>query len=304
MIYISLFILSFVLIWKSADYFVDSSHALAAKLNLSPFVIGATVVAFGTSAPELFVNIFAAIDQQPNIIYGNILGSNLANTLLILGSACILTPILINHTSRSQILINLLFTFLISTLLYFQFINRVIGICVLVVFFIYYYRLLNQSTSDSTEVSKNGRSTVQLIVLFIVSLLVLVGASKLMIFSLLESANILGLSTMFLSLFAVALGTSLPELISTILFVKKGHSEMVIGNVFGSNLFNIMLVLPISWLVLPLKMPFNLLFELKFLLFILLVLFVSSFIFKRYYRFSGIVLLALYFTYTAYIYLR
>lgn len=307
MIYLGLLIMSFFIIWKSADYFVDSSHSIALRLNISPMVIGATVVAFGTSAPELFVNVFAALDDQSNIIYGNILGSNLANTLLILGSASLLAPLFLKKAGFHQILFNLIFTALISTLLLFQLVNRFTGITVLIIFIVYYGLMVfgsKNDESDELDNNVNGRSLWLVLLMFIASLVGLIFAAKLLIFSLLQSAELLGLSTMFLSLFAVALGTSLPELISTIIFVKKGHKDMVIGNVFGSNLFNIMFVLPISWLVMPLQMPTPLSFELLLLVGLLVMLLLLAALFKCYNRFLGSFLLIIYFLYIFFIYIR
>ena len=134
MISIGLLLLSFVLIWKSADYFVDSSHSIALRFKVSPIVIGATVVAFGTSAPELFVNMFAAFEHQAPIIYGNILGSNLANTMLILSSALLLAPLTIAYDFRQQLRINILFTCIITVLLYNQYVTRLSSLVVLVFF--------------------------------------------------------------------------------------------------------------------------------------------------------------------------
>lgn len=304
MIYLGLLLASFILIWKCADYFVDSSHSIALRMNISPMVIGATVVAFGTSAPELFVNVFAAIDHEPNIIYGNILGSNLANTLLILGSAAWLATLHLKKEGFHQILFNLIFTASISALLLTQSVSRIVGIIVLVVFFVYYYLMVSRAAPVDTDDHVNGRPLWLVFILFVGSLVGLIFAAKLLIFSLLKSADLFGISTMFLSLFAVALGTSLPELISTVLFVRKGHTDMVIGNVFGSNLFNIMFVLPISWLVRPLQMPVQLSFELLMLVGLLVALLLLAALFKQYQRWLGVLLLVIYFSYTFYIYIR
>ena len=304
MLSILIFIVSFILIWKSADYFVDSSHTLALKMNLSPMVVGATVVAFGTSAPELFVNVFAALDQESTIIYGNILGSNLANTLLILGAAILLAPIIVKRAGFQQLIANIFFTSTLSIILINQWVNRWVAVAVLVSFFVFYIILVTKSEDNGEEPHKNGRSVWFLLLIFVGSLIGLVVSAKLMIYSLLQTAEFLGLSTIFLSLFAVALGTSLPELVSTIVFVRKGHTDMVIGNVFGSNLFNLMLVLPISWLVFPLQMPVQLNHELFLLIATLGGLLIISLLYKQYQRWLSFILLGLYIGYTCFIYLR
>tara|TARA_A100001015_G_scaffold307612_1_gene403804 strand:- start:2196 stop:3128 length:933 start_codon:yes stop_codon:yes gene_type:complete len=308
MISIGLLLFSFVLIWKSADYFVDSSYAIALRFKVSPIVIGATVVAFGTSAPELFVNMFAAVDQQAPIIYGNILGSNLANTMLILGSALLLAPMAIAADFRQQLRINVLFTGIITVLLYNQYVTRLSALLILV-FFIGFNMLMfkkrpEEPNVQSSSEESNRRSWVMITGSFFGSLIGLVISAKLLIYSLLQTANFLGLSTVFLSLFAVALGTSLPELVSTIIFIKKGHTDMVVGNVFGSNVFNFMLVLPMSWMVFPLQMPSQLIVELMILLAVLLIIMLISFFREKMSLFTGILLLLSYILYVGFIYFR
>tara|TARA_A100001015_G_C14924984_1_gene685949 strand:+ start:199 stop:1113 length:915 start_codon:yes stop_codon:yes gene_type:complete len=304
MIYVFLLLLSFVMIWKSADFFVESSHSIAIKLNVSPIIIGATVVAFGTSAPELFVNIFAALDQDAGIIYGNILGSNLANTLLILGVGSLLTPILIQRSSLSHIISNFLFTIFVAIFLINGWVTRISGAFIFMVFLIYYIFIINRSEPSTDQDHSNGRSLLMLGFIFLLSLIGLVFSAKLLVFSLLKSATFLGLSTVFLSLFIVAFGTSLPELVSTIIFLRKGYTDMLIGNVFGSNLFNLMFVLPITWFVLPLEMPTLLQFELTLLLTLLSCLLILGISFKKFNSYVGSSLLLIYFIYIGFIYFR
>ena len=142
---ISLFILSFIVLWKSADYFVDSSHSLALHFKLPPILIGATVVAFGTSAPELFVTIFAAYSNQSNVVYGNILGSNIANTFLIFGLCLIMSFIKFNTLIRSQLLINLFAIIVSSFGIYFVFPSRWLALVLLIFFGIIQFYILRNS---------------------------------------------------------------------------------------------------------------------------------------------------------------
>ena len=302
MISIIFFLLSFILIWKFADLFVDASSALAIKTNVSPMIIGATIVAFGTSAPELFVNIFAALDNQADVVYGNIIGSNIANTLLILGSASLLTPIFVRRVSFEQLIPNVFFTLFIFMILLNQWVSRFTALFSLLLFFVFYIFMITRSNSPQSDDYKNGRSYFKLGGFFIFSLVGLIFSAKLLVYSLLETAAILGLSTVFLSLFAIALGTSLPELISTILFVRKGQTEMVIGNIFGSNLFNLMFVLPISWFFSPLELPGELQVHFLFLLLLLFFLLIIFFLFKRLNYVFGFFLLALYLGFNAFLF--
>ena len=263
MIDLLFFLLSFIALWKSSDVFVDSSHSLAVHLKMPPILIGATVVAFGTSAPELFVTIFAALKHEPNVVYGNVFGSNIANIFLIFGLSLILKNLSLTSQFREQLKLNFMSLALVSISVYFLVPSRTIAASLLMVFLIIQVLLLKKNGQDSSSEPK--LSFILSILLFFVSLFFLIGSSRLLVFSLLNVATLLGLSTTFLSLFAVAFGTSLPELVTTISFVRKNHVDIVIGNVFGSNFFNLLFVLPISWLVLPMQMSSHFFIEIVIL---------------------------------------
>lgn len=303
MVYFLLFFVSFILIWKSSELFVFSSHQLALKLALPPVVIGATVVAFGTSAPELFVNVFAAIDQQSEIVYGNLFGSNMANTCLILGVALLFGAIRICEHARKQLVLNVGGMVSISFLLLLVVPSRLIGLVVLAVFMYVNITHIESSSKESSSIFAR-QSLLRVSIVFVGSLLGLILSSKLLIYSIINVADFCRISTVFLSLFAVALGTSLPELISTIVFIKKGHADMVIGNVLGSNIFNIMFVLPVSWLVTPLPMPRYLVSELSILVALSFGVWVYGMNSRSYARVFGVWLFIVYALYIAYIYLR
>tara|TARA_A100001015_G_scaffold319360_1_gene442006 strand:- start:4735 stop:5649 length:915 start_codon:yes stop_codon:yes gene_type:complete len=301
---ILLLFVSFIIIWKSADIFVDSSYGIALKLNVSPMVIGATVVAFGTSAPELFVNIFAAYDQDSSIVYGNIIGSNLANTMLILGAASILAPLTLNRSGFQQIYANIFFSISLVFILTNHLVSRFSGLLILIVFLIYYIVMLKRSRPVHEDQPSKKWTNAMLFLLFVSSLISLTLSAKLLVYSLLQTAAFLGISTVFLSLFVVAFATSLPELISSIVFVKKGYSDMLIGNVFGSNLFNFLFVLPLSWFVMPLQLPELLTSELYLLLFLLFLVLLFGYCFKQFNRWLGVPLILMYLSYITFIFLR
>jgi cation:H+ antiporter len=250
MIHILWFILSFIGLCKAADYFVDSAHALALHLRFPPVLIGATIVAFGTSAPELFVTGFGAYLRQPDVIYGNILGSNIANILLILGVAMAMAPLSFSRGVQQQAWVNLVVTLGYACILLMVPVNRPIAMILLGLFFVYQMYQINTtpSTINDPPSSSKGRATQ----LFFISLIGLIISSKILVMEVEIMANSMGVSTAFVSLFAVAFGTSLPELMTTIKFIQRGNTDIVIGNVFGSNLFNLAFVLPAAWGVRPL----------------------------------------------------
>jgi cation:H+ antiporter len=298
MINLCLFVISFILIWKSADYFVDASHTIACYSKLPPILIGATIVAFGTSAPELFVNMFAAYAEQPNIVYGNIFGSNIANSCLIFGVACCLTRLHISSQFKRYMLLNILALGATIPWLIFNLESRISAIIILGLFVcINVYAFANTKTEETT---KPKTSLLVAILIFGISLIILMGSSRMLISSLLTISQLFGISSTFLSVVAVALGTSLPELVSSIAFIKKGHSDMVIGNILGSNIFNLLFVLPISWLVLPSTMPILFFKELIFLAILGLSLYVISIKKTALFRVTGSVSLVIYITYIGY----
>ena len=300
MLSIILLLISFLVLWKSADYFVDASHSLAIHFKMPPILIGATVVAFGTSAPELFVTMFAAHWGQGSVVYGNIFGSNIANIFLIFGVSLCLKTIVFNSEFRHQLWLNILALSLVSMVLYFYEPTRWLAAVLLLVFFGIQISLFKKNGHGSQAAPNH--SLLMSVLLFLVSLAFLIVSSRLLVASLLTSASYLGLSTTFLSLFAVAFGTSLPELVTTISFVRQGHVDIVLGNVFGSNLFNLMFVLPIAWLVNPVSILWSFSIEVFILFFITLLLLVLIRYRQSSRRFYGYFCVTFYVFYIVFIY--
>ena len=229
MLHFILFVFSFIVLWKSADYFVDASHTLALHLKLPPILIGATIVAFGTSAPELFVTGFASYFNQPDVVYGNIFGSNIANLLLIFGLSMVLADIQYSKLFKVQFITNVLV--LLSFIFIFKFLepNRIIAFVVFFIFICYQYFQLKKDSASNLD--SPSYSLSKALIIFLGSLIFLVFSSRLLVYEVVNLATIFGVSKAFLSLFLVAFGTSLPELVTTIRFINKGHSDIVIGNV-------------------------------------------------------------------------
>ena len=302
MIHMLMFLVAFFLLWKSADYFVDSSHSLALHFKLPPILIGATIVAFGTSAPELFVTGFAASLNQPDVVYGNVFGSNLANLFLILGLSMSIATIPFSVNFRQQLLINILCYILFVFVLFTIPITRLLGLILFVLFIIYKFILIKSGRNESGDAP--DYPLIKSIFIFCISLLVLIASSRLLVFEAVNLAQLLGISTRFISLFAVAFGTSLPELVTTVRFIKKGHNDIIVGNVFGSNLFNTAFVLPFSWIVAPVL--FNLIYflELGIVLIASILLFCLTKCTKESPKWLGYLFLLIYIAYIFYIYLN
>ncbi len=263
---IILLVAGFILLIKGANYLVDGSSSIAKRFGISSLVIGLTVVAFGTSTPELVVNLISAFKGTTDIAIGNILGSNIANILLILGITGMITPIAVkSSTTWKEIpfaLLAVLVTAVMANDILFSgatesFLTRGDGLILLGFFaiFIYYvFGIAKNGADDETEEVKIF-GTVKSITLIVVGLVFLVIGGKWIVDAAIFLAKTWGLSEAVIGLTIVAVGTSLPEMITSIVAAMKGKSDIAIGNVVGSNIFNIFWILGITSFIKPL--PFS-----------------------------------------------
>ncbi len=238
---------------------MTGSARLARYLKISPFVIGATVIAFGTSAPELAVAILAALDAAPELAMGNVIGSNIANIGLVLGLTALIAPIAITPSRFKReyppfLLAALLILFLAWDLK----IHRIEGVLMVGLLALYVWRSFRHKEDFSTEPEEEVRLFVVKgpafqFLLILVGLIGLVGGAKFLVSGGVSIARSLGISEWFIGITIVAIGTSLPEIVSSIMAARRGHGEMAIGNIFGSNIFNILMVLGITSLIHPLN---------------------------------------------------
>ncbi|MBT5237147.1 calcium/sodium antiporter [Candidatus Peregrinibacteria bacterium] len=256
----------FVLLVKGADWLVEGATSIAQRLGLSDLMIGLTVVSFGTSAPELIVNIIASFQDNAGIAIGNVVGSNISNTLLILGVTAIITPLAVQ---RSTIIKEIPFTLLASLTLIIMAndmlvdgypiseLSRSDGLAFLGFFVIFMYYTFGMK---NPEVQENGHTKPDMSLwkawgLFLVGLTGLALGGKLAVDGAISIATIFGMSETLIGLTIVALGTSLPELAASIVAARKGKADIAIGNIVGSNIFNIFWILGLSAFIKPL--PFE-----------------------------------------------
>ncbi|MBK6390289.1 MAG: calcium/sodium antiporter [Saprospiraceae bacterium] len=261
-----LLIIGFIIIIKGADLLVDGASSIAKKLNVSDLVIGLTVVAFGTSAPELFVNVFASIQGNSEIAIGNILGSNIANILLILGVAAIIFPLSVQSTTVwKEIPFSLLAALILGVLVNDHLIDhkenseltRGDGL-VLIGFFIifmYYIFSIAKKSENKTIGDLKQLSNFRSVSYILLGLTGLVLGGTWIVNGAIEIAGKFGVSEYLIGLTVVAVGTSLPELATSAVAAYKKNTDIAIGNVVGSNIFNIFWVLGISAVIKPL--PFK-----------------------------------------------
>lgn len=258
---ICLLLLGFLFLIKGADYFVDGSSCIARHFHISKMFVGLTIVAFGTSAPEFAVSIQAMLSGSSDIVLGNVIGSNIANILLILGIAAVIFPIKIKHaTIRKEIPLCILTSILLVVCLLdgvldgeaVNQISRSDGLAILLYFaiFLYYLFSIARNKVDTNPENDDDIKYGMLVsvILTVVGLGGIIFGSDLVVDSSTVIATKLGISQRIISLTIVAIGTSLPELVTTVVSSIKREQDILVGNIIGSNIFNICFVLglPVS----------------------------------------------------------
>lgn len=266
MVQLLLLVIGFVFLIKGADLFVDGASSTASNWKVPKSLIGLTIVAFGTSAPELAVSIKALAGGASDIVLGNVVGSNILNILLILGVGALVRPLKIKkETVRKEIpiciLISLIFVVLLSDTVIngegINMISRSDGLAILLVFAVFLYYLVSMALkgADKKEVEKPKWKLVPSLFFTVVGLVGIVVGSNFVVDSATELAKLIGISERVIALSIVALGTSLPELVTTIVASRKGETELVLGNILGSNIFNICIVLGVPVVIFGAAIP-------------------------------------------------
>ena len=252
---IVLLLFGLALIVCGADWLVDGSSAIARKAGISDFVIGLTIVGFGTSCPELVVSLTGALQGNADISVGNVIGSNIFNTLLILGLTAVIAPVAVTRAnSRRDIPITLLVTVLFAaTAMTDGQISRVEGIAYLLVFVAYMiYSFKSDKGADEAAEGK-AYSLAVAVIFVILGLAGLIFGGQMFVNNATELARSLGVSDKFIAITLLAGGTSFPELATCIVAAAKKKDQLALGNVLGSNVFNILLILGTSAAVTPLS---------------------------------------------------
>lgn len=271
LINILLLALGFVMLVKGSDFFVDGASGIATKFGIPQLIVGLTIVAMGTSAPEAAVSLAAAFSNNAEITVGNVLGSNILNVLIILGLSSVVFPLVVQKKSLIVDIPLVIFSSLLILVLGLDgTIGRIDGIILLVVFvaFIIYQiwdakkqkSELLSSEQDSKEENKND-SLVKLILFTVIGLAVVILGSKAVVYSASNLALKLGFSERFVGLTVVALGTSLPELFTSVTAAMKKNSDIAIGNIIGSNIFNILFVVGLSSVIIPIGFAKDFIFD-------------------------------------------
>lgn len=254
--------LGFVMLGKGADWFVEGAAALATRFGIPQLVVGLTIVAMGTSAPEAAVSIAAAMKGSADITIGNIVGSNILNILVILGMAAAITPLAV---ARSTVRVEMPFMIAITVLLFAQgrdgSISLADGLVLAAAFLVYLFYLYKMAMKNNVddELQEAGLPVGRCLVGAVGGLALIIWGSNVTVGAATEIAKYAGLSERFIGLTIVALGTSLPELFTSVAAARRGNADIAIGNIVGSNIFNILFVVGLSALIIdiPFAAAFN-----------------------------------------------
>ena len=294
----------FVMLIKGADWFVDGAAGIAGKFGIPQLVIGLTIVAMGTSAPEAAVSITAALDNSAGITIGNVLGSNIINILIILGisSVIIFLPV-----QKSTIGYEIPFMIIISVVLLVMGItgntvSRLEGVILWVLFIIYLLYLYKLAQKGNEEDNPGEQKSLPVYILTaIFGAVVIVLGSKFTVKGATEIARMAGITERVIGLTIVAFGTSLPELVTSIIASKKGNTDIAIGNIVGSNIFYILFVVGTSALITPVPFESKFIFDAIFVSFAGVVMLLAVLKNKKLTRTGGIVMLVCYAAYFVYL---
>ena len=298
LIFVGLFFL-----YYGGELLVTGSLRLAQSFKISPFIIGATVIGFGTSTPELAVSLIASLQDSGDLALGNIIGSNITNIGLVLGLTALIVPLTIEKQRFIDESPPLIITSLIIVVFAWNnYLGRTEGFIMICLLVIYLWRAFQTKEKIDLDLSEDhlfseyGGSSFQTFLVILGIIMLILGANW-MVEGATGIARKLGVSEWFIGVSIVALGTSLPELVSSLIAAKKGHGEMAIGNVFGSNIFNILMVIGTTSLIQPLsigeKIYTDLIYTTALTCLLLLLIGMGNVIGKR----DGIILIVCYGSY-------
>lgn len=302
---ILIFIGGLILMICGADYFVKGASSLALRFKIPQIVIGLTIVAMGTSAPEVCISVSSALKGSTGVAIGNVLGSNIVNVLLILGLASAICALKLEKNSvKYEIPFLILITaFLCGFGYYFENLDRTFGLILLglfALFFIYLFKVAKDMNSNEENEVKQ-MSFVKIFLFIIGGIAALVYGSDVSVNSAINIAHQLNISERIIGLTVVAIGTSLPELVTSVVAAIKKQPDIAVGNIVGSNIFNILLVLGVTCSISPVFFDKAFIFDAIVAIISVILLFIFTVCDRKLNRIEGIFFLILYVAYTAYV---
>lgn len=301
-----LLIIGFVLLIKGADFFVDGSSSLARFLKIPSVIIGLTIVAMGTSAPEASVSINAALAGNNDIAVSNVIGSNIFNGLVVVGICAFISAFKTNKDIlKRDMPVNILITLILCIMIADGKLSRIEGFLLLAGMIFYILNMIHTSLKKRAECSEKETIPLYKALIFIIGgLTAVILGGNLVVNNASQIAVSFGVSQNFIGLTIVAIGTSLPELVTSIVATRKGDSALALGNAIGSNIFNILFILGISAVISPLHILSESIIDCIILLIGGILLFIFAFTKKSMSRIEGIICVLAYVGYTAYLFIR
>lgn len=307
MINVLFLLLGFVFLIKGADYFVDSASAIARRFKIPSIIIGLVIVSIGTSLPELSVSVSSSLNGMNDLSVANVVGSNIFNILMVLGFSSLITVLPIEESS---IKFDLPFLNIVSIMLLAMLINltlgRFNGVILIGIFVYFLWHIIKPilKNEDNIEEEIENKLSFKVIVLGILGVIGIILGGDMVVDSASNIAKMLGMSENLIGLTIVAIGTSLPEFVTSIIAVLKGENEIAIGNVIGSNIFNILLILGVSSVISPIVVSFISVIDVVFMISITILLYVFVVKNKVLNRYQGIAFIFLYIGYIFYTIIR
>ena len=272
-------LVGFVMLIKGADIFVESASSIAKKFGIPSIIIGLTIVAMGTSAPELSVSVQSALAGMNDISIANVVGSNIFNLLVVLGVSSIVGKLKINN--YRDVIIMLLIGLIMTIFAINGTLIRTEGLILLVIFAFYVghliFKAINNNNEQNNEVKETTKPLTMTIILGIIGLVAIVWGGNVVVDSASDIAHQLGMSQNLIGLTIVAVGTSLPELVTSVVATKKGELDIAVGNVIGSNIFNLLLIIGLSVFINPMVVSVFALYDLIFMIFAMIIFIICTF---------------------------
>lgn len=303
-----LLIVGFIFLIKGSDFFVDGASSIASLLKIPTIIVGLTIVAFGTSAPEAAVSITSSLVGNNAMAVSNVIGSNLFNMLMVIGIAALLSNLLMEKSVLEKDLPFLVgITALWAIFIFIGWdINNIEGIILLIILLAYVYYLIRSArkSKDANEVEKPKLTLPKSIIFIVVGLAGIIIGGDFVVDSASAIAMALGMSETLIGLTIVAIGTSLPELVTSITALRKGENQLVIGNVIGSNIFNILFVLGASSAISSIPLDPSMIIDVIFMIAVTILCFIFGKTQDKYDKKEGIILIALFILYMAFAIMR
>ena len=307
-IQILLLLVGFLFLIKGSDFFVEGSSSIASILKIPTIIVGLTIVAFGTSAPEAAVSITSSLTGNNALAVSNVIGSNLFNILLIIGLCALLKELNIGEKLlKVDLPFLILITIVVSVFIVIGWnVSRIEGVILLALLIVYIIYLVKSARKgiDANHVEKAKLSPVKSVIYIIIGFIGIVLGGNFVVDSASYIAITFGMSETLVGLTIVAIGTSLPELVTSLTALRKEENELIIGNVVGSNIFNLLFVLGSSSTISPISLSPSLMFDVLLMLFVTVLCFIFAKTESKFDKKEGFILTALFITYMAFVILR